>query len=154
VFCGRQKGLVCSLTRLVYFGHLPDELHRKVLATAQVDAAMIDMTRPGISLGEIFTTTTETYARCGYPDEWKLHHQGGPAGYEPRESIAIPGNPFRVAAGQAFAWNPSITGTKSEDTILVSENGREVITQIEGWPLIEVEVEGQMYERPAILEVT
>ena len=48
----------------------------------------------------------------GFADEWQLHHQGGPAGYEPREVVATPGAPQVVEAGQTYAWNPSITGRK------------------------------------------
>ena len=32
VLCGRQRGLVCSITRLVHFGRLPDDLRRKAEA--------------------------------------------------------------------------------------------------------------------------
>jgi Xaa-Pro dipeptidase len=71
----------------------------------------------------------------GYADEWQRHHQGGPAGYEPREYVATPETLDPVGVGQVFAWNPSITGTKSEDTILVGEDGNEILTQIAGWPL-------------------
>jgi len=54
----------------------------------------------------------------GFADEWKLHHQGGPAGYEPREFVATPITDNVISAGQVFAWNPSITGgVKSEDTV-------------------------------------
>jgi antitoxin VapB len=52
-----------------------------------------------------------------------------------------------------YAWNPSITGTKSEDTILVGPHGNEVLTGIEGWPALSVTVDGQTVARPAILEV-
>jgi Xaa-Pro dipeptidase len=55
--------------------------------------------------------------------------------------------------GQVFAWNPSITGTKSEDSILINEEGFEVLTSIPGWPMQEVEINGQTVERPAILVV-
>ena len=34
--------------------------------------------------------------------------------------------------GQVFAWNPSITGVKSEDTILIRENGNEVLASLAG----------------------
>ncbi len=95
----------------------------------------------------------EAYANVGYADEWKLHHQGGVAGYEPREHLATAASSQVVKAGQAFAWNPSITGTKSEDTILIGEKDGEVITAMEDWPRIHVQVEGQLIERPAILEV-
>ncbi len=154
VLCGRRWGLVCSLTRLVHFGPLPDDLRRKVEAVAQIDATFIAATRPGLSLGKIFERAVAVYGETGFPDEWRLHHQGGPAGYEPRESIATPTSTAIVTAGQVYAWNPSITGTKSEDSILVGESENEVLTVIEGWPTMSVTVDGQPVERPAILEIT
>jgi antitoxin VapB len=153
VLCGRRQGLICSITRLVHFGPLPDDLRRRAEAVARVDAVFIHATRPGRSLGDIFRQAMAAYAQAGFPDEWHLHHQGGPAGYEPRELIATPDTPERVSAGQAYAWNPSITGTKSEDTLLVGENGNEVLTAIPGWPSVAVSVDGQTFERPAILEI-
>ncbi|MBM4464489.1 MAG: aminopeptidase P family protein [Chloroflexi bacterium] len=153
VLCGRRWGLVCSLTRFVHFGRLPDNLRRKAQAVAQVDATFIAATRPGRSLGEIFRRGMGAYAEAGFPDEWRLHHQGGPAGYEPREYVATPGSTDVVSVGQVYAWNPSISGTKSEDTILVGEAGNEVLTAIEHWPTLLVTVNGQTFARPAILEM-
>jgi Xaa-Pro aminopeptidase len=151
VLCGRRWGLVCSLTRLVYFGSLPDELRRLVQSVARVDAAMIATTRPGKSLGQVFASAQEAYAEAGFPDEWRLHHQGGPAGYEPREYIATPGSTDLVNAGQVYAWNPSITGCKSEDSVLIKDTGFEVLTKIPGWPTIQVDLGDQTIERPDIL---
>ena len=153
VLCGRQRGLVCSITRLVHFGKLPADIQKKEQAVARIDATMIAATRPGCTLGDVFQTAVDAYARVGYPDEWRLHHQGGLAGYEPREFIAKPGVTENVSHGQAFAWNPSITGVKSEDTILVGESENEVLTVIPGWPTVKVEVGGRFLERPAILEM-
>lgn len=154
VLCGRWKGLVCSITRLVHFGKLPDELRRKAEATAQVDAAFITGTRAGRKLGEIFAEAQAAYAAAGFADEWQYHHQGGPAGYEPREWVAAPGMQTEVLLGQAYAWNPSISGAKSEDTILVGQKGSEVLTHIAGWPVIPVTpAGGAAFDRPAILVV-
>ncbi len=153
VLCGRRHGLVCSLTRLVHFGPLAEKLRRKAEAVARVDAILIASTRPGQNLGAIFQQAVDAYSKVGHPDEWHLHHQGGPAGYEPREYIATPSSTEQVKAGQAYAWNPSITGTKSEDTMLIGEEGLEVLTAIPGWPVMQVEVDGLTLERPAILEV-
>ena len=61
-----------------------------------------------------------------------------------------------IVAGQVYAWNPSITGTKSEDTILVGAEGagrNEILTAVDGWPQVAVEVGGKTINRPAILEV-
>jgi len=153
VLCGRRWGLVCSLTRFVYFGKLPDEIRRKKEAVASVDAAMIASTRPGRTLGQVFKIAQETYAGVGYADEWRLHHQGGPAGYEPREYIATPGSKDTVLAGQVYAWNPSIAGSKSEDSVLIGKDGFEVLTKIPSWPVVKVDVAGQTIERPDILIV-
>jgi Xaa-Pro dipeptidase len=39
-----------------------------------------------------------------------------------------PQTPQEIQAGQAFAWNPSVTGTKTEETFILTESGPEVIT--------------------------
>jgi len=153
VLCGRHAGLVCSLTRFVHFGALPDELKRKADAVAYLDAVMIATTRPGRTVAEVFQETKEAYAKVGYPDEWQLHHQGGPAGYDPREFLATASSDVSVGVGQAYAWNPSITGCKSEDTILVGETSNEIMSVIEGWPKVNVEIGGETIKRPAMLVV-
>ena len=153
VLCGRRWGLVCSLTRFVYFGNLTDEIQHKAEAVARVDASMIAATRPGRSLSQIFSITQEAYTEVGYPDEWRLHHQGGPAGYEPREYIATPTSEDIVAVGQVYAWNPSITGCKSEDSVLIGEKGFEILSAIPGWPTMNIEIADQVIERPGILIV-
>jgi antitoxin VapB len=153
ICCGRLKGLVCSITRLVHFGPLPVEIREKAEALAKIDANIMGKTRPGKSLGAIFQTAREIYADVGFQDEWKKHHQGGVAGYEPRELIVTPDTVDHVELGQAYAWNPSITGTKSEDTILVGEHENEILTEIDGWPTISVDIHGEVYQRPAILEI-
>ncbi len=153
VLCGRKWGLVCSITRFVHFGLVPDDVRRRAKATAQIDATFIAATRPGQSFGQVFDRATAAYAKAGFSDEWQLHHQGGLAGYEPREIVATPGSPHVVAVGQAYAWNPSITGAKSEDTILVGEKGNEVLTTISGWPSLSATIDNQTMARPAILQI-
>lgn len=154
VLCGRKWGLVCSITRLIHFGRLTDELRQKAEACARVDARFILATRPGRSMRDIFRDGVDAYREVGFPDEWKLHHQGGLAGYAPREIIATPASEAHVKTGQAYAWNPSITGVKSEDTILVGETGNDVLTEIPGWPALELRIDDRVIKRPAILEVT
>jgi len=152
VLCGRKWGLICSVTRFVHFGKLPDEIRQKATAVARIDAEMIAATLPGKTLGDVFSRAQDIYADVGFPDEWQLHHQGGSAGYAPREVTAIPASTEPILVGQAFAWNPSITGTKSEDTILVGEISNEIITEMADWPSIDIQVGEQVIKRPAILE--
>jgi Xaa-Pro aminopeptidase len=151
ILCGRKWGLICSLTRLIHYGAVPDEIRSKAEAVARIDAEMIAATRPDSTLGDVFKRAQAAYSACGFPDEWQLHHQGGSAGYGPREVTATPSSIEPILLGQAFAWNPSITGTKSEDTFLVGEESNEIITEISEWPPIEIQVGGQTIRRPAIL---
>lgn len=153
VLCGRRLGLVCSITRLVHFGPLPEELRQKQEAVARVDAAFLASTQPGRRLSEVFDTAARKYAAVGYPNEWQKHHQGGAAGYEPREYLGTPEADEVVEVGQAFAWNPSITGVKSEDTILVAESGVEILTATPDLPTVTATCEGQTFARPAIMEI-
>jgi hypothetical protein len=38
----------------------------------------------------------------------------------------------------AVAWNPSVHGSKIEDTALVTDSGIEILTRDERWPVYEV----------------
>lgn len=147
----RKWGLTCSITRLVHFGKLPAEIQRKANAVAHVDAVFIAHTRPGRTLAEVFSAASLAYVENGFPDEWNLHHQGGAAGYEPREFLATPSSQDIVQSGQAFAWNPSITGAKSEDTLLVGNEENELLTAVEDWPSISIAVGGHSILRPAVM---
>ena len=151
VTCARKWGLILSSTRLVHFGMLPEELKRKHDAVARVDAAFISGSRVGAHIGGIFQRAQQVYAETGFGEEWKLHHQGGACGYEPREYLGTPENHTRVECDQAFAWNPSITGTKSEDTILVEANGNTILSEDHRWPAIDVEINENVISRPDIL---
>ena len=145
-----RYGLYASVTRLIHFGEINEELRSKSRACAEIDAVMISATTVGTAVEQVIATALEAYASHGYAEEWKLLHQGGAAGYRSREYFAYAGCRHVVQDGQAFAWNPSITGVKSEDTILVAASGPEVITATGDWPQIATETG---LERPAILEL-
>jgi hypothetical protein len=52
---------------------------------------------------------------------------------------------------QAFAWNPSITGTKVEETIVVANDAFEVITRSPDFPTIATVIDGREYLSPGVL---
>ena len=142
VLSGRSQGLVCSVTRLVHFGRVPDELQQRILATAEVNAAMIGASKPGVQLAAVLEDGKKAYARTGFAEEWRNHHQGGVAGYESREYLATSESKDVIGKGQALAWNPSIAGAKMEDTILVGEDEIENLTYDADWPTIALETLG------------
>jgi len=151
VACAKRGGLIASLTRFVHLGPLSKELAAKQAAVTTIDAALISATVEGRPLKEVFQVGADTYEEVGFPDEWHLHHQGGPTGYQSRSYKGTPTAKEKVLTNQAFAWNPSITGVKSEDTIIVSDGKQEIITPVDDWPVIEQKVAGKTIPRPDIL---
>ena len=147
----RKWGLIVSLTRFVYFGKLPSELRTKYEANVFIDCTMMAHSRPGVAAKEVFQKALEAYREKGYPEEWKLHHQGGAIGYAPRDYRAHFKTPDVIQENQPFTWNPSITGTKSEDTILATAKGPEMITRPILYPTLSMTVAGISFTRPAIL---
>ena len=131
---GRRHGLHASCTRMVHHGPLDDDRATRFAAVLRVDARLILESRPGALLGKVFDQGVYQYEREGYGSEWSLHHQGGITGYGGREVFATSASHQFLRPGQAVAWNPTITGVKSEDTVLVGQDGPEVLTRAGTWP--------------------
>lgn len=139
VVCARRTGLYACCTRMVAFGAPMAEDSVADAAVLEVEAAALDASRPGATLGAVLERIQEAYARVGRADAWREHHQGGPTGYLARERVATPGDEATLPAGCAVAWNPSLPGSKSEDTALVHPDGRlEVVTADPRWPTVLV----------------
>ena len=153
VTCAKRRGLITSLSRIVCIGEVPDELKQKTEATAYVNACLLDASRPGATGAELYKIAADAYAAKDFANEINRHHQGGAAGYKTREWVAHPHNTEVVQPNQAFAWNPSITGTKVEETCIATENGVEVITASPDFPHITTVVNGREYISPGILSL-
>ncbi len=153
VLCARRDGLIANLTRLIHVGPVSEDMQRRVRAVAAIDARAIQATRPGARVSDIFATIQRAYADAGFANEWQHHHQGGACSYNSRDYFATPDSSDVVQAPQAFAWNPSVPGAKSEDTVLITADGYEVLTPSPNWPMIAVDVDGRRVERPGVLEL-
>lgn len=151
VVCVYEKGLIVSMTRLVSFGKINKEIQKKHSAVCEIDATFILATIPGKRVGDVFKSGIEAYRKTGFHDEWEKHHQGGPCGYKTRYYRATQLSSEIIKPGYAFAWNPSITGTKSEDTIVVTEEKPLIITENKKWPGINIDIGGTCISRPDIL---
>jgi antitoxin VapB len=148
-----RDGLIVSLSRMVATPAGAAAIEARTVRTASVFGRLLDSTREGTSGAQLFEAAATAYREAGFPGEERLHHQGGPAGYRSREWIAHPRSQEIVQARQAFAWNPTITGTKVEDTVLLCDGQLESITSTPGWPSIPVEAQGQAIDAPAVLTI-
>jgi len=150
--CAEREGLIAACSRLASFEKVSGELAERHRGVVTVDAALVGATRPGTTLGAIFAEAQRAYATVGFADQWQFHHQGGAIGYLPREVKAMPGSTVEVLERQAFAWNPTIAGTKCEDTILATTEGPQLLARPTDWPMVRARWQGFEIDRPAILE--
>ena len=128
VASAERGGLYANLTRIVDLEEPSPELARRQRACEEILARMREeATRPGRTLSEAFADCRRFYGEAGFPGEWRLHHQGGLTGYGSRELIATPTTDHVIEPGQAFAWNPSVTGAKAEETFVLTETGPELV---------------------------
>jgi Xaa-Pro aminopeptidase len=151
VTCAKRHGLIASLTRLVCVGD--HELKKRIEAAAHINAKIHAATVPGETGAALYKVLADTYAQKGFANEIGLHHQGGATGYRTRDWVAYPQSTEIVQKNQAFAWNPSITGTKVEETCIVTADGIEIITASPDFPYISNIIDGREYLSPGIFSI-
>jgi antitoxin VapB len=128
VASAERGGLYANITQLVELEAPDPGLARRLRACDEILTRMRgEASRQGRTLAEAFADCRRFYAEAGFPDEWRLHHQGGLTGYGSREVIATPSSDHMIEPGQAFAWNPSITGAKAEETFVLTDAGPELV---------------------------
>ncbi len=157
----QRGGLHTSLTRTVVFAE-PEWLLERCTAAARVEVTALAATqqaaRDGATASSVFEAIQQAYATVGWPGEWQHHHQGGAAGFAGREWIATPDSSAAVETPQAYAWNPTVQGAKSEGTVLVTDTAIEPLTLTDSWPTVSVSSVGstdheRSIERPAPLSM-
>ena len=154
VVCARRHGLVASLSRMICAGDVPSDLQRRTESCAAVNAALYAKTRVGATVSRLYNVAAAAYAAQGFEGEIGKHHQGGAAGYRTRDWVAHPKSNDVVRPNQAFAWNPSIAGTKTEETAILIDDQLQIITATDGFPKITTVIDGREYFSPGILSLS
>ncbi|MFV0364558.1 MAG: M24 family metallopeptidase [Suipraeoptans sp.] len=134
VLGGEKYGLNISLTRIICFSEIPNDYKVKMEKVQHVFAYMQTMMKGGLSYSEYFNKVKDLYREVGYKDEWLEHHQGGPTGYACREVVVSDATKGSIENGVAFAWNPTLQGTKCEETTFLSDDKVEILTNTKSWP--------------------
>ncbi|MCG8484797.1 MAG: M24 family metallopeptidase [Clostridia bacterium] len=147
--CTRKNGLICSVTRNVLLGYDAKmiEKHEKC---AYVDAVFTAGLKEGRPLSDIYKEAIKAYASQGYEGEYKYHHQGGLTGFMPRELKANIDAHHVVRVNEAYAFNPSIQGAKSEDTVVVTKDGLKNLTYTGNYAYVEINIDGKTYKKPTV----
>jgi Xaa-Pro aminopeptidase len=152
--CPEREGQVVAISRLVATGSVDDDFRVRTHATARVFGALLQATVAGATGAQLFAAAAKAYSDNGFPNEELLHHQGGVIACRSREWVAHPASDMVVEPPQAFAWNPTVTGTKVEETVLLHDDNRlQVVTASPDWPSVNVEVRGQTIAVPDVLPI-
>ena len=130
----RYKGLVLSLTRMLHLGRPSPALIKQFENNLTIECRMIAATKPGDALSVPFAAAREGYREFGAAEEWQLHHQGGGIGYTARDFKVTPDFSGTAQNNQGFCWNPSITGTKTEDSFIATADGPIMLTTPVAFP--------------------
>ncbi|AFZ69333.1 Xaa-Pro aminopeptidase (plasmid) [Deinococcus peraridilitoris DSM 19664] len=149
VLCARRNGPIVSVSRMVSFTPPDAQEEQRYRTLLEIEAQGLNAAERGGTLEEVFRALQTAYGTHHMPEEITLHHQGGLAGYRPRESRAEPGNTLTVQDGHLLALNPSISGFKVEDTFL-RRDGRLLDLTLHDWPTLHI----QGRARPGILHPT
>jgi antitoxin VapB len=137
--CAKRKGLIASVTRIVTFGAVTDQMVSDYTSIFKVEAALFDATVVGAPFSDPINAAISAYSTNGFdPDEWTKHHQGGPTGFLPRDWPANQGSTRVIMNNQPIAWNPTGKGWKAEDTIVATDSGVELLSHDPNWPSFEV----------------
>lgn len=148
----RQHGLTVGLTRYCCFDSTDAGLQRQYTDNQIIDCTFMANSIPGVSYQVPLLAGKKAYEDLGYGDEFDKHHQGGPIGYACRNYLVDYSTPGVIAEHQGFCWNPTITGTKSEDTIITTRDGIIMVTKPMKFPAVRLEVGGRIFVRPDILQ--
>jgi Xaa-Pro aminopeptidase len=148
---GSCWGLCCACTRTVVLGSPPTELTSSYHQVAMLAATGMFFSQSGSTLATVWQKVRRIYDKLGHPNEWQLSDQADVIGYQPSEVPLTPTCEFLLHSGMPVHWHPSVGPVQVADTILVRDEGNELLTHPVDWPLLTITVKGQPVQLPDLL---
>ena len=150
VLCFKRNGLHLPITRMVYFGEVPEDIRKRFDAICTIAADTILSCKAGVKFKELSLQQKDLYARLGYADEWEKHFVGGLTGYLVGDSTLCFDEEATMTENMTFNWYVTITGVNTEDTMMITKDGYELFTVNGIWPTREIKTEKGTVEIPDI----
>lgn len=147
-----RDGLHVGCTRTVSFGRPPADLMVDFRRVALIYATALFYSQPGWTISKLMHPLENVFSKFGCEDEWKLADFGAVTGYRPTESVVLPENGLKLAKLTPLHWYPTVGQARIGDTILVKDSGFEWATPVDTWPTMEVEIKGNRFSLPDVLQ--
>ncbi len=136
------NGYMSDMTRSFGVGSVPRKALRIYKAVLEAQLAAIDAVRPGKLAGQIHAAAVKVLKGHGL-DQYFIHSTGHGLGLEIHEAPRL-GKKVQtpLEAGMVITIEPGVYeegfgGVRIEDTVLVTENGVEVLTETpKGWTIV------------------
>jgi Xaa-Pro dipeptidase len=148
----RKYGLTVTASRSVSFGPMDPQFRQEHNAVCRVGASYLASTWPDAVPREILLAGRRIYLISGFEHEWMACPQGNVTGREPVELLLTPRTEDLFHSGWAVTWSASAGAASSCDTFLVTDEGPQIITPTEVWPLKRIRIQGAEFVRPDVLE--
>lgn len=148
---GRRGGLHAGVTRTVTFGQPTQSIRDTHHLASIVQTTGMFFTQAGWSVRDVWSRVARIYEKFGAADEWRQAEQAEAIGYARTEFPLVPNSANPLLVGTAVFWHPTVRTAGTGDTLLVRDDGFELLTPSENWPQLEIEVKGKRIERPGIL---
>lgn len=129
------RGYKSDIGRMVYLGQPSDELQLLFNASKAGQQVAIDMMRPGTVAKDVFNAAVQAVIDAGIPT-YKRQHVGHGIGIEYYDlPVLNPASDTVLEAGMVFEvetpyYRMGVGGAFIEDTVIVRENGPEIITKL------------------------
>lgn len=141
---GRYRGYWCDTGRTAVLGPPPEKLGRYYEAIKAGIAAIMDVTKPGVPVSELFRAGVETVRQSGIP-HYQRHHVGHGIGAEFYEAPMLTGvgetsaihekgrsdtilEPGMVINIELPYYELGVGGLQIEDTLVIRPGGFEMLT--------------------------
>ena len=128
------KGYCSDITRTVSFGE-PSDAQKDVYETVRkAEQAAVDAVKPGVRAMDLDKIARDVITEAGY-GEFFTHRLGHGLGISVHEFPSVTGNnEMELIEGMVFTiepgiYDPSITGVRIEDDVVVTKDGVEVLTK-------------------------
>lgn len=147
----RKFGLFATTSRSICFGPIDETFQREFDAASKVAATYLASSWPDALPAEILNTGRRVYQLSGFEHEWRLAPQGHITG---RAAVELPLTPAMTEVfqpGWVVTWHAGVGAAFSCDTFLISDEGPQLLTPVEAWPIKKIRIQGADFYRPDML---